>query len=343
MPGTVSGLDTAAAAHPLLAEVQQQGAAQPVGAGGQLGHGQDLEQGKGRAQEQQQGPRRRRAYYPGHGMVGPGGYGNGELLECSALIKVQPVEGTDTIGGKGVSADSGGSNAARLAGGGGRAGATAGRAAGLQHGPQWLTRDDMSTLGDSRKLKLPAWPYLRTFGQEPGTETEGQGQEPAAGQGQGAGSSEGAGAARPYSDFWAGHATWRPYYAMLRQVQCVGAEAGQQGEGQGTCLTAARGEEAVRRDRPNGMHESVEARSSQVSALIPRRLAAIDAVLSRKRTPVLPYRTWKTYQLPWAKSGPITVSSSPGFVAYSKDDWYDPLCSAVGDSLTWILMCCVNC
>lgn len=215
-PGTVSGLDRAAAANPLLAEVQQQGTAQPVGSGGQLGQGQDLEQGKGRAQEQQQGQRRRRAYYPGHGMVGPGGYGNGELLECSALIKVQPVEGTDTVGGMGVGAGSGGSDAARLAGGGGRAGAPAGRAAGVQRGPEWLTRDDMSALGDSRKLKLPARPYLRTFGQEAGTKTEGQGQEPAAGQGQGAGGSDGAGAVRPYSDFWAGHATWRPYYAMLR-------------------------------------------------------------------------------------------------------------------------------
>ena len=32
-------------------------------------------------------------------------------------------------------------------------------------------------------------------------------------------------------------------------------------------------------------------------------------------------RTWKTYDLPWSKTGAITVSSSPGLVGYSKDDW----------------------
>ncbi|KAG2499635.1 hypothetical protein HYH03_002574 [Edaphochlamys debaryana] len=32
-------------------------------------------------------------------------------------------------------------------------------------------------------------------------------------------------------------------------------------------------------------------------------------------------RTWKVYDLPWASSGPLTVSSSPGLL-HSKDDWY---------------------
>ncbi|GLC34600.1 hypothetical protein PLESTB_001243800 [Pleodorina starrii] len=32
-------------------------------------------------------------------------------------------------------------------------------------------------------------------------------------------------------------------------------------------------------------------------------------------------RTWKVYDLPWASTGPVTVSSSPGLL-HSKDDWY---------------------
>ncbi|GIL94293.1 hypothetical protein Vretimale_537, partial [Volvox reticuliferus] len=32
-------------------------------------------------------------------------------------------------------------------------------------------------------------------------------------------------------------------------------------------------------------------------------------------------RTWKVYDFPWAASGPVTVSSSPGLL-HSKDDWY---------------------
>ncbi|GAX78296.1 hypothetical protein CEUSTIGMA_g5738.t1 [Chlamydomonas eustigma] len=104
---------------------------------------------------------RMRKYTPGHGIVGDGGFGGGDMLECSALIKLGKDDGK-----KGRSSDTG-----------------------------------MKGIQDK---------YQKAF--------------------------------------WAGHATWRPYYAMLR--------------------------------------------------------------------------TWKIYDLPWSKTGPITISSSPGLVAYSKDDWY---------------------
>lgn len=105
-----------------------------------------------------------REYRPGHGSVGPGGYGAGELLECSAIIKLDGAILTE---------------------------------------PLEVERRRLNAKGGWRG------------------ET---------GRG-----------------FWAGHTTWRPFYAMLR--------------------------------------------------------------------------TWKIYDLPWSRSGRISVSSSPGFVGYSKDDW----------------------
>mmetsp|Transcript_13709 Transcript_13709/g.38800 ORF Transcript_13709/g.38800 Transcript_13709/m.38800 type:complete len:662 (+) Transcript_13709:123-2108(+) len=133
----------------------------------------------------EEGKEVQREYRPGHGVVGPGGYGAGELLECSAFIKL----------GKPSSA---------------------GRATPLQA---------------RRRLAQGV----------PGTQRGGRPEDPQE-------LLQLPGSSGTSRDFWAGHTTWRPFYAMLR--------------------------------------------------------------------------TWKVYRLPWSKSGPLSVSSSPGFVGYSKDDWY---------------------
>ena len=122
-----------------------------------------------------------REYRPGHGVVGPEGYGGGELLECSALIKLAtaPPGSTHPRSRRSLKA-----------------------APALAHSSLSLPNHDLAP---------EKTPELQV------------------------------------REFWAGHTTWRPFYAMLR--------------------------------------------------------------------------TWKVYDLPWSKSGPLSVSSSPGFVGYSKDDW----------------------
>eukprot|EP00951_Prasinocladus_malaysianus_P047479 scaffold650642_cov36-Prasinocladus_malaysianus.AAC.1 len=104
-----------------------------------------------------------RHYTPGHGALGSDGYGAGELLECSALIKLA----TDS------------------------------------------SAVQRRMLSSGTAIRRPRH--------------------------------------ADEANFWAGHTTWRPFYAMVR--------------------------------------------------------------------------TWKIYDLPWGESGPVSVSSSPGFVGYSKDDW----------------------
>lgn len=140
----------------------------------------------------------RRAYSPGHGEVGPRGPGNGEMLECSAMIKIE----RDTK-------SSGAGNLDNPVGGDGQDG---------EPKSSWR-----------RRLASLAAHHVAADGTDlhsPDSSRESKSEGP---------------------DFWAGHTTWRPYYAMLR--------------------------------------------------------------------------TWKIYDLPWSKTGPVVVSSSPGLVGYSKDDW----------------------
>ena len=136
-----------------------------------------------------------RHYRPGHGEVGPEGHGNGEMLECSALIKLESQEtraNSITTGLKQANADQREERRANLLAGGGQ------RSHGLPSGEGLLRQSNIDATNRGR-------------------------------------------------DFWAGHTTWRPYYAMMR--------------------------------------------------------------------------TWKVYELPWGVTGSVTMSSSPGLVGYSKDDW----------------------
>eukprot|EP00195_Chlamydomonas_chlamydogama_P006390 CAMPEP_0202898474 /NCGR_PEP_ID=MMETSP1392-20130828/6989_1 /ASSEMBLY_ACC=CAM_ASM_000868 /TAXON_ID=225041 /ORGANISM="Chlamydomonas chlamydogama, Strain SAG 11-48b" /LENGTH=648 /DNA_ID=CAMNT_0049584415 /DNA_START=109 /DNA_END=2053 /DNA_ORIENTATION=- len=174
--------------------------------------------------------RQHRQYTPGHGIVGAEGYGAGELLECSALIKL------DTDGYPQTQMEQQRKHRQQQQ--------QPGQAQDAQHqqqpetGPGQLQQEgSQRSSGAARRLLVQQ--------QKQAARIRSQGGPDAASRQQGGSGERLPGAP---AGFWVGHTTWRPYYAMMR--------------------------------------------------------------------------TWKVYDLPWTQSGPVTVSSSPGLVGYSKDDWY---------------------
>ena len=111
-----------------------------------------------------------RRYTPGHGAVGPGGHGDGELLECSALIKLGEVKQPRGDGG--------------------------GRIPGLASHP---SRRGLQT--DEHRHSLDGVMSGNLHEERVTT-----------------GHEERAAVGGHERDFWAGHTTWRPYYAMVRSV-----------------------------------------------------------------------------------------------------------------------------
>ncbi len=172
----------------------------------------------------------RRRYTPGHGILGDSGT-YGEFLECSALIKIDNTsfaaryvqrtaeleqnemmqapwfEARSAVGQRAQDSGCNGSYLSRV----------------LQRvvaAWQWLMSGGRRLPEPAQAAAAAATPWLSRR------------------------KHRGSGAARV--KWWAGHTTWRPYYAMRR--------------------------------------------------------------------------TWKVYDFPWSETGPVVISSSPGFL-HSKDDW----------------------
>ena len=113
-----------------------------------------------------------RQYTPGHGAVGPGGHGDGELLECSALIKLGEVKQPGGDSGLDI--------------------------------PGLASRQSKRGLRtDERRHSLDGVMSGRNEQQVT------------------AGHKERAAVGGRDRDFWAGHTTWRPYYALVRSVHTL--------------------------------------------------------------------------------------------------------------------------
>ncbi|KAG1673709.1 hypothetical protein FOA52_010578 [Chlamydomonas sp. UWO 241] len=201
---------------------------------------------------QQPAGRPDRDYQPGRGAVGPRGVGVGDQLECSALIKLSHPAHAHGGGGEGGEDGTLLPLPVHRGGSGGRSGEGGGRASGGGGG----ARARVASAGADERGVQGGDEAGRTGG-EGSTGAAAAGAGPCGGAGTGGGGVQGgddggrtgdSSGGAPPAGFWAGHTTWRPYYAMRR--------------------------------------------------------------------------TWKTYDLPWSSTGPLSVSSSPGLVGYSKDDWY---------------------